>query len=188
VLRYDDPAVVARPQPGLSDLVGLIEETRDAGTPVDLADRISRPGELPDSLGRNAYRIVQEGLTNARKHAPGRPVRLLLDGRPGDRLLVELTNPVGLTSPVGPANPVGAAGADERSLNGSGTGTGLIGLTERVRLTGGEIDHGIGPDREFRLCARLPWPATPTPVNPCTPANPATPGNQVTPVDPTRPA
>jgi signal transduction histidine kinase len=183
VLRDDDLAAVARPQPGLSDLVGLAAETRDAGTPVDLADRMSRPGELPDSLGRNAYRIVQEGLTNARKHAPGRPVRLLLDGRPGDRLLVELTNP------VGPASPVGPAGADDRSLNGSGTGTGLIGLIERVRLTGGEIDHGIGPDGEFRLRARLPWPATPvTPCTPANPANPATRGSQVTPDDPTGPA
>ena len=193
VLRDDDPAALARPQPGLSDLVGLIEETRDAGTPVERADRMSRPGELPDSLGRNAYRIVQEGLTNARKHAPGRPVRVLLDGRPGDRLLVELTNPVGPASPISPASPVGAADPDERSLNGSGTGTGLIGLTERVRLTGGEIDHGIGPDGEFRLRARLPWPATPvSSVNSCTPATPATPcttpANQVTPVDPTGPA
>ena len=190
VLRDDDPAALARPQPGLSDLVGLIEETRDAGTPVERADRMSRPGELPDSLGRNAYRIVQEGLTNARKHAPGRPVRVLLDGRPGDRLLVELTNPVGPASPISPASPVGAADPDERSLNGSGTGTGLIGLTERVRLTGGEIDHGIGPDGEFRLRARLPWPATPvSSVNSCTPATPCTtPANQDTPVDPTGPA
>src|ERR1700729_2033928 len=110
VLRDDDPAAVARPQPGLSDLNGLVEETRDAGTPVDLVDRISRPGELPDALGRTAYRIVQEGLTNARKHAPGRPARLLLDGRPGDRLLVELTNPVGAANPVLPA-AVGPGGA-----------------------------------------------------------------------------
>jgi signal transduction histidine kinase len=186
VLRDDDRAALARPQPGLSDLVGLIEETRDAGTPVDLADRISRPGELPDSLGRNAYRIVQEGLTNARKHAPGRPVQLLLDGRPGDHLLVELTNPAGPVSPAGPANP------DERSLNGSGTGTGLIGLAERVRLTGGEIDHGTGPDGEFRLRARLPWPTAPaTPATPCatlSPGNRVTPGNQVTPDDPAGPA
>jgi signal transduction histidine kinase len=192
VLRDDDPHVVARPQPGLCDLVGLIEETRDAGTPVELADRMSRPGELPDGLGRNAYRIVQEGLTNARKHAPGRPVRLLLDGHPGDRLLVELTNPVGPVnadgpvSPVGPATPVGLADADERSLNGSGTGTGLIGLTERVRLTGGEIDHGIGPDGEFRLRARLPWPATQ--ATRATPCPPVTSAHQVTPTEPAEPA
>jgi signal transduction histidine kinase len=143
VLRDDDLLAGARPQPGLSDLAALVAETRDAGTPVDLVKPISRPEQLPGGLGRTAYRIVQEGLTNARKHAPGRPVRLLLDGRPGDRLLVELTNPIG----PGPL------------LNGSGTGTGLIGLTERVRLTGGELDHAVGADGEFRLRARLPWPA-----------------------------
>jgi signal transduction histidine kinase len=156
VLRDDGAAAVGRPQPGLSDLDGLVEETRDAGTPVDLADRIAKPGELPDALGRTAYRIVQEGLTNARKHAPGHPVRLLLDGRPGDRLLVELSNP------VGPAN------GQEPSLNGRGTGTGLIGLAERVRLTGGEIDCGLEQDGQFRLRAQLPWPVTSD-----TPAGPA---------------
>ena len=86
----------------------------------------------------------------------GRPVRLLLDGRPGDRLLVELSNP------VGPAN------GQEPSLNGRGTGTGLIGLAERVRLTGGEIDCGLAQDGQFRLRAQLPWPVTSD-----TPAGPA---------------
>ena len=186
VLRDDDLTAVARPQPGLSDLKALVEETRDAGTPVDLSERITKPEELPDSLGRTAYRIVQEGLTNARKHATGLPVRLLLDGRPGDHLLVELTNPVGPVISAGSAAASGSGTRDEipqpelatqkPSLNGSGTGTGLIGLAERVRLTGGEIDHGVGPDGQFRLCARLPWPAVTTaPAIPATPADPAGP-------------
>jgi signal transduction histidine kinase len=181
VLRDDDPAAVARPQPGLSDLTGLVEESRDAGTPVDLIDRISKPGELPDALGRTAYRIVQEGLTNARKHAPGRPARLLLDGRPGDRLLVELTNPVGPAQvgpvPIESANPAEAPNRAGPSLNGSGTGTGLIGLTERVRLAGGEIDHGVAPDGQFLLRAQLPWSppqaTSATPPEPTDPTEPA---------------
>ena len=162
VLRDDDGTAGIRPQPGLSDLGALVEETRQAGTPVDLADRISRKPDLMGALGRTAYRIVQEGLTNARKHAPGQPVRLLLDGRPGDRLVVELTNPVGAaatrdeTAPTAPVTPVGPP------LNGSGTGTGLIGLAERARLAGGELDHGISADGQFRLRAQLPWPANPT--------------------------
>jgi len=109
-----------------------------------VVNTISQPDDLPGSVGRTAYRVVQEGLTNARKHAPGRPVRVLLDGRPGGQLLVELANRVGPEVPPGPA------------INGSGTG--LIGLTERVRLTGGELDHAVGADGEFRLRARLPWP------------------------------
>jgi signal transduction histidine kinase len=165
VLRDDDPAALARPQPGLSDLGPLVAETQESGTPVDVADRIVRPEDLPAALGRTVYRVVQEGLTNARKHAPGCPVRLLLDGRPGDRLLLELTNPVGPAVSARPASPA------KPSLNGTGTGTGLIGLTERVRLTGGEIDHEVGVDGQFLLRVRLPWPATP--ATQATPAEPA---------------
>jgi signal transduction histidine kinase len=163
VLRDDDLDALARPLPGLDDLGPLVAETRDAGTTVDMADRISRPQDLPEALGRTVYRFVQEGLTNARKHAPGRPVRLLVEGRPGHQLLIELTNPIDLdrpaANPAGPAIPVGLAISVEPSLNGTGTGTGLIGLTERVRLAGGELDHGVGADGEFRLRAWLPWPA-----------------------------
>jgi signal transduction histidine kinase len=147
VLRDDDLADGMSPQPGLADLGPLVAETQDAGTPVDVVNTISRPDELPGGVGRTAYRVVQEGLTNARKHAPGQPVRVLLDGRPGGQLLVELANPAGPVVPAGPP------------INGSGTG--LIGLTERVRLTGGELDHTVGADGEFRLRARLPWPSPP---------------------------
>jgi signal transduction histidine kinase len=142
VLRDDDDVDGKHPLPGLADLDALIAETRDAGTAVDVTRRVTQPEDLPGGLGRTAYRVVQEGLTNARKHAPGRPVRVLLAGKPGGRLVVELANP------VGPADPV---------MNGSGTG--LIGLTERVRLAGGEIDHTISADGEFVLRAWLPWPA-----------------------------
>ena len=142
VLRDDDDFDGKHPLPELADLDGLIAETRDAGTAVDVTRRVTQQGDLPGGLGRTAYRVVQEGLTNARKHAPGRPVRVLLAGKPGGRLVVEIANP------VGPADPV---------INGSGTG--LIGLTERVRLAGGEIDHTISADGEFVLRAWLPWPA-----------------------------
>ena len=80
---------------------------------------------------------------------------MLLAGRPGGQLVVELANP------VGPADPV---------INGSGTG--LIGLTERVRLAGGEIDHTISADGEFVLRAWLPWPQSPSTAEPTEPAVP----------------
>jgi signal transduction histidine kinase len=162
VLRDDDDVDGKHPLPGLADLDALIAETRDAGTAVDVTRRVTQPEDLPGGLGRTAYRVVQEGLTNARKHAPGRPVRVLLAGKPGGRLVVELGNP------VGPADPV---------INGSGTG--LIGLTERVRLAGGEIDHTISADSEFVLRAWLPWPAETAeaaePVEAAEPAEPAVP-------------
>lgn len=142
VLRADELAGASRPQPGLADLDSLVQESRDAGTPVDVMARIARPEDLPGTVGRTVYRVVQEGLTNARKHAPGQPVRMLLDGRPGHQLVMELTNPLG-----------------QASLAVNGSGTGLIGLTERVRLAGGELDYAVSADSEFRLRARLPWPA-----------------------------
>ena len=145
VLREDDGAgdAAQRPQPGLADLPRLVEESRDAGARVQMDDRVADTGELPGATGRTAYRVVQEGLTNARKHAPGEPVQVVVDGRPGGGLLIEIRNPVVNGQAAGPV--IG------------GSGTGLIGLTERVRLAGGELDHQAA-DGEFRLSARLLWP------------------------------
>jgi signal transduction histidine kinase len=137
-----DGDCVPVPQPVLADLPLLLAEARDCGTPVELTDRTVSSQTLPASLSRTAYRVVQEGLTNARKHAPGRQVRVTLDGAPGGRLTVELRNPV--------------RGAPETTVPGSGTG--LIGLTERVRLAGGRIDHQTVRE-EFLLRASLPFPA-----------------------------
>ncbi len=96
---------------------------------------------MPPATGRTAYRVIQEGLTNARKHAAGHPVTLVVDGRPGEALRIELTNPSGNGVPLTP-----------------GSGTGLVGLTERVQLAGGTLDHGRAADGRFRLHASLPWP------------------------------
>jgi signal transduction histidine kinase len=148
VLREDDGDGdgdgAQRPQPGLADLPRLVEESRDAGARVQLDARVADPGTLPGAAGRTAYRVVQEGLTNARKHAPGEPVQVVIDGRAGGGLLIDIRNPMVNGQATGPA--IG------------GSGTGLIGLTERVRLAGGELDHQAA-DGEFRLSARLPWPA-----------------------------
>ncbi|MFG1920987.1 sensor histidine kinase [Cryptosporangium sp. NPDC048952] len=143
VLRDDDPADEIRPQPSLDDLDRLVEESRDAGTTVALENGLVG-ADLPAAAGRTVYRIVQEGLTNARKHAPGAPVTVALDGEPGDGLRIELRNPVPVTTAAAPL---------------PGAGMGLLGLTERVQLARGELDHGIGSDGEFRLRVRIPWPA-----------------------------
>jgi signal transduction histidine kinase len=151
VLREDDGPgdgdTEQRPQPGLADLPRLVEESRDAGARVRLDDRVADPAALPGAAGRTAYRVVQEGLTNARKHAPGEQVQVVVDGRPGGGLLIDIRNPLVNGHATGGAGPVGG-----------GSETGLIGLTERVRLAGGELDHQV-TDGEFRLSARLPWPA-----------------------------
>jgi signal transduction histidine kinase len=130
-----------RPQPTFGDLRGLVEESRDAGTEIRYDEAVAAPESLPPATGRTAYRVVQEGLTNARKHAAGHPVTLQVEGRPGETLEIVLTNPGGSGVPLTP-----------------GSGTGLVGLTERVHLAGGRLDHGKAADGDFRLHASLPWP------------------------------
>jgi signal transduction histidine kinase len=141
------------PQPTLGAIPALVEESREAGTRVRL--RIEAPGSdaMPVALGRTAYRIVQEGLTNARKHAPAAAVDVDIAG--GDGTLV-----VSVVSrrPVGVAAATASASATRRDRP-PGAGTGLIGLGERVALAGGALQHGPDAAGDFVLRATLPWPA-----------------------------
>ncbi|GGX94487.1 two-component sensor histidine kinase [Streptomyces minutiscleroticus] len=130
-----------RPQPTLAALQGLVAESREAGMGVVLEDRVADPGAVPASVGRTAYRVAQEGLTNARKHAPGAEVTVAVAGAPGDGLVLTVRNP----PPPGPVPRV------------PGSGQGLIGLTERVTLAGGRLIHGGRPDGGFEVRAELPW-------------------------------
>jgi signal transduction histidine kinase len=148
-----------RPQPTLADIPRLVGESRAAGLDVRLDDRVAGAGAaVPATQARHAYRIVQEGLTNVRKHAPGGPVSVRLAGGPGERLTVEISNDLPVAAGVG-ARTTGAdrAVVDRAVVDGAGRGTGLIGLDERVRLVGGSLEHGAAGGR-FRLVARLPWP------------------------------
>ena len=146
VLRDDDPdgEAASHPQPSLRDLDRLVAEARETGTAVAVHNRLETEDELPAATGRTAYRIIQEGLTNARRHATGAAVEVVIEGRPGGRLRIEVRNPV-LVSTPGPAS--------------SGAGMGLLGLAERVQLAGGEIDHGRTDTGEFQLQTWLPWPS-----------------------------
>jgi signal transduction histidine kinase len=132
----------ARPQPTLIDLPQLVDECRHAGMRVRLECHVAEPAAVPATIGRGAYRVVREGLTNARKHAHGAEVTVRVHGAPGDGLTVEIGN----------ACPA-AAGAGRLP----GGGTGIVGLAERVSLAGGRLVHGRSAGR-FRLEAWLPWP------------------------------
>jgi signal transduction histidine kinase len=147
VLRYeetlDDDQTDQRPQPGLESIPRLVQESRDAGERVLVDNRMADATVVPVVAGRAAYRVVQEGLTNARKHAAGQPVRLVLDGKPGTMLVIDIHNPVPSDATASPSIP--------------GSGAGLIGLTERVQLAGGRLDHEVVTG-EFHLHASLPWP------------------------------
>lgn len=131
------------PQPTFADLAQLVEESGRAGMRVDLRDTVDDiERAVPDSVGRTAYRIVQEGLTNARKHAPGTEVHVRVAGAPGGGLTVEVEN----TAPDAPGPEVP-------------TGQGLIGLAERVAIAGGRLAYGPITGGGWLLAAGLPWPS-----------------------------
>lgn len=82
-----------RPQPTLGALEALVSESREAGMKVSLDNRVAEAASVPASVGRTAYRIAQEGLTNARKHAPGAEVTVSVSGAAGSGLTVSVRNP-----------------------------------------------------------------------------------------------
>ncbi len=125
------------PQPGLDALPELLDEGRRGGREIRFEVE-GEPVRLPAGLDLTAYRIVQEGLTNARKHAAGAAVDLTLRWRAS-----ELEIDVADQGPGPPVNPNGA-------------GHGLIGMRERASLYGGSLRTGPGPDGGFRVLARLP--------------------------------
>jgi signal transduction histidine kinase len=139
-LLQDDPDEDAplAPQPGLVDLDELVEDARRAGLDVTLT-RCGTARELEPTVGRTAYRVVQEALTNAGKHAPGGPVRVTLDLRDAE-LALSVVN--GRATRPALALPSG--------------GLGLIGLRERVRTVGGTLLAEPRLDGGFRVEAVLP--------------------------------
>ncbi|TXK41996.1 sensor histidine kinase [Nonomuraea sp. C10] len=147
VLRHHDADadVPDRPQPTLADLPALVAECEQAGMDVSLR---LKAGEVPEKPGRNLYRIVQEALTNARKHAAGAPVTVTVTGGPGEGVSAEVRN--WLPARHGPRIP---------GVQIPGAGAGLIGLTERAALAGGRLEHGPTPEGEYVVRAWLPWPA-----------------------------
>jgi signal transduction histidine kinase len=134
------------PQPTVADVQLLVAESSRAGMRVDL--RTETGGAAPEGVGRTAYRVVQEALTNARKHAPGAEVRVRVAGAPGQGLTVEVHNAAPALGP--------ASGPDPAPT--SRPGQGLVGLAERVSLAGGRLEHGPATDGGWRLSAWLPWP------------------------------
>jgi signal transduction histidine kinase len=139
VLRSDQPAGRA-PQPGLQDLPGLVDSARQAGMAVELI----APPELdmvPPGVGVCAYRIVQEALSNAGRHAPGAPVTVSVHHR-ADTLTLQVAN--------GPRVPAGTR------ANANGPGHGLAGMRERTELLGGSLSAAPEPDGGFAVSAVLP--------------------------------
>lgn len=132
------------PQPTMADLRTLVEESDDVGTHVELVEDYE--GAVPERIGRTAYRIVQEALTNVRKHSPGARTRVRVEGDPGSGLCVDVVN--------GPSPSLAGGGTTN-----PGSGQGLVGLAERVSLASGRLEHGPEEEGGWRLTAWLPWPS-----------------------------
>ncbi len=136
VLRRPDEAPALAPQPSLEHVERLVAHTRETGLPVELRVE-GTPTQLPAGIDTTAYRIVQEALTNAVKHARASKAEVVVRYRNG---AVEVT-----------VTDDGRGGGD-----GGGSGHGLVGMRERVSVYGGELEAGPQPGGGFRLRATLP--------------------------------
>jgi signal transduction histidine kinase len=135
-MRRDGDGLELGPQPGLDALDSLVEDVIRAGLPVRLHVD-GKPFPLPRAIDLSAYRIVQEGLTNALKHADASRADVTVRYRP-DELELEVAD-----DGKGPATT-------------NGRGHGLVGIRERVNIYGGEMSAGAAPVGGFILSARLP--------------------------------
>lgn len=140
VLRQPSDPDISKALPTLVDLPELIDESLAAGSPVTSAVFLDRGAELHEQVSRSAYRITQELLTNARKHAPGAPVRLQIDAGPDKGVQISTANR--------------APHRGDRTIR---PGNGLTGMHERVQQAGGESWVWVDDDGTFRTLVRLPW-------------------------------
>ncbi len=143
VLRSEKPDVA--PQPGLDDLAGMLESARSGGVTVTSSvSGTSRP--LPDGVDLSAYRIVQEALSNAMRHAPGSEVQVHLHYGEA-ALVIEVRNDAGASA--------GRAAWDQPDGDGHG-GHGIVGMRERAVMLGGHLEARPTGSGEFLVTAALP--------------------------------
>jgi signal transduction histidine kinase len=146
LLRNPDDPDVAAPRTTLRDVSTLIDESVQAGMPLVATVFVEQAQTLDPQLGQAAYRVVQELLTNARKHAPGVPVRLSVTGGPMvGSLDIATANHLAL-------QPVTVGGPARH-------GSGLVGVRERVERLGGSMHSSTDPAGVFRVQIHLPWPS-----------------------------
>ncbi|MFF5323758.1 sensor histidine kinase [Janibacter hoylei] len=144
VLRRPDDPDLAHAVPGLDALPALVDETVAHGMPLVATVVLDGTTALDPAVGQNAYRVVQELLTNARRHAPGAGVRLAVVSRPDLGVTVEVANRTGSPHIV--------------------EGNGLTGLRERVAQSGGETHLHVDDQGALRVAVRLPWRAALAPT------------------------
>lgn len=152
LLRHADDPDVAAPTKTLRDVRALVDASVTAGMPLVATVFVDDGEALDPHIAQAAYRIVQELLTNARKHASTVSVRLSVTGGPAEGQLVIAT-----ANHLPP--PTGVHGVSAGGEGTARTGMGLTGIRERVEHYGGEMQSGVGSDGAFRVSIRLPWRA-----------------------------
>ncbi|MBW3095224.1 sensor histidine kinase [Bifidobacterium sp. 64T4] len=160
-LAYDDDASLTR-----DSLDALLADCRSAGMRINAWIDIQQLSRLDDRIGTIAYHAVQEGLTNARRHAPEAPVSLEVTAGPERGVLVHVSNPLPAgnnggrgngNTVVAVGNAVSAGQTGTAANGGKRSGAGLAGLLARVRKANGTCRYGFDERRVFHLVVQLPW-------------------------------
>ncbi len=151
LLRHPDDPDAAAPDVTLADVSRLVDDSVAAGMPLVATVFVDGAETLEPQHAQAAYRVVQELLTNARKHAPGVPVRLSVTGGPRAGSL-DIATANHMPHEAGTDSAAGAVGA-------RGSGSGLTGVRERIERLGGTMHSGLDPAGVFRVQIHLPWPA-----------------------------
>ena len=186
VLR--EPVGAVEPAPRLEDLREVVDGVLAARQPLSSSIYLDRAAQADEVLSRAVYRIVQESLTNARKHSPGTSVQLRVEGGPDTGIDITCSNRISRTEPEAhnaeaPEAEAGeapqAAGADRGAASGPGVvvgdpqgGSGLRGMAQRAAICGGTFHAGPDGQGRFVVSAHLPWRSAESPrTSRCAAAN-----------------
>ena len=172
VLR--EPVGAVEPAPRLEDLREVVDGVLAAHQPLSSSIYLDRAAQADEVLSRAVYRIVQESLTNARKHSPGTSVQLRVEGGPDTGIDITCSNRISRTEPEADDAEAGeapqAAGADRGAASGPGVvvgdpqgGSGLRGMAQRAAICGGTFHAGPDGQGRFVVNAHLPWRSAESP-------------------------
>ena len=172
VLR--EPVGAVEPAPRLEDLREVVDGVLAARQPLSSSIYLDRAAQADEVLSRAVYRIVQESLTNARKHSPGTSVQLRVEGGPDTGIDITCSNRISRTESEAHEAETHqapqAAGADRGAASGPGVvvgdpqgGSGLRGMAQRAAICGGTFHAGPDGQGRFVVSAHLPWRSAESP-------------------------
>ena len=172
VLR--EPVGAVEPAPRLEDLREVVDGVLAARQPLSSSIYLDRAAQADEVLSRAVYRIVQESLTNARKHSPGTSVQLRVEGGPDTGIDITCSNRISRTEPEAqdsePCEAPQAVAADRGAASGPGVvvgepqgGSGLRGMAQRAAICGGTFHAGPDGQGRFVVSAHLPWRSADSP-------------------------